>query len=263
MAISNPIILAENIFELGATITATDTDSDTDYNVLHIKDRRTHTFWKGASSGTKYLTVDCGYAVTADALGIMSHNLYTCGATISVECSSDNFVGDVTEALAGFTVTTDRAILKTFTQQTKRYWRIKIVTASVAAYLAIAFLGDRVTFPRTYAKNSGFEPRPQEIVAESVRSKTGNILGSTVQYISRSIKLTVQYVTNAWLSATFEPLWDNYLSQLYPVFYAWEITEHPTEVDYVKLPDNFKRSFPYDATGNRTISLEFEGVKEA
>lgn len=262
MAISNPIILAENIFELG-TPTATDTNADTDYNVLHIKDRRTYTFWKAASAGTKYLTVDCGYNVTADALGIMAHNLYTCGATISVECSSDNFIADTTVALAGFTVTTDRAILKTFTQQTKRYWRIKIVTASIAAYLAVAFIGDRVTFPRTYLKSNSFDPRPQKVMTESARSKTGNILGSTILYTSRTIKLALNFVTAAWIDSDFTPLWDTYLSQLKPFFYAWEITEHPTEIDYVKIPDEFELSMPYDTAGRRTINLTFEGIKES
>jgi len=254
-----PVILAENIYELGTPV-ATDTASG--YDAANIKDRRTYTFWQAASAGTKYLTIDCLIAVTADALGIVSHNLSTCAATISVECSSDNFATDTTVALAGFTVTHDKALLKLFTSVSKRYWRIKIIAGAIAPKIAVAFLGDRVTFPRTYLKSLSFDPAPEKIIAESTRSKTGVLLGNVLRYVSRTITWTFAFVLASWIESTFRGLWDDYLSQLKPVFMAWEITNHPTETFYGKIPDDFQLTMPYDVIGRRTITLTFEVIKE-
>jgi hypothetical protein len=261
MAVSAPIILAQNILELG-TPTATDTDADTAYSVLHLTDRRTYTYWLGASAGTKYVTIDCGTPVPADALGIIGHNLYTATATVSVEWSADGV--SWTEALAGFTPTSDKAFLKTFTAATKRYWRLKIVTASIAAKIAVVFLGSRVTFPRTWSHPSrgAFDPLPEKIVASSVRSKAGNLLGSVLQYASISMTMEIELLTDTWISGTFRTLWDTYLSQLYPVFVSWDPGDHPAEVLFGKIPDDFELSRPWTQNAYRSLSLEFEGVKE-
>ena len=255
---SKPIILAENIYELG-TPTATDTDTDTDYSALHIKDRRTYTCWKAASAGTKYLTINAGSAVTADALGIIGHNLATVAAAVSVECSSDNFSADTTEALAAFTPATDKAILKIFTSKEKQYWRITLAGCTAAPMVAVVFLGDRVTFPRYPSGN--FDPFPEEIVSESNRGKTGHLLGSVIRYISAKISVSFRQILPAWIESDFRPLWDDYLSQLYPVFWAWEVTNHPSDVYFVKVPDNFRLMMPFDPY-RRSISLIFDGVKE-
>lgn len=254
---AKPIILAENIFNLG---TPAATDTATGYDVLNILDRRPYTFWQAASFGTKYITINCGSAVTADALGIVGHNLFTCAATVSVEHSPDN--ASWTESLAGFTVTNNRAILKTFTSASKQYWRIKIVTAAIAPKIAVAFIGDRVEFPRTYSGNSKFCPAPQTVYAESARAKSGILLGTSLRYILIPFNLTVEYLTSSWVDNTFTPLWDSYLSQLYPVFVAWELTNHPNDIFFAKIPDGFKLQTFYDQMGNRTVSLDFEAVKE-
>lgn len=261
MAVSAPIILAENILELG-TPTATDTDSDAAYSVLHLTDRRTYTYWLGASAGTKYVTIDCGTAVAADTLAIIGHNLYTANATVSVEHSDDNVTW--AEVLAGFTPTSDHAFMKTFTTATKRYRRLKIVTASIAAKIAVVFLGARVTFPRTWSHPSrgSFDPLPEKVVASSVRSKAGNLLGSVLQYASITMTMEIEFLTDTWIAGTFRTLWDTYLSQLYPVFVSWDPGDHPTEVLFGKIPDDFELSRPWTQNAYRSLSLEFEGVKE-
>jgi hypothetical protein len=256
---AKPLVLAQNVFELG---TPSATDTATGYDVLNILDRRPYTWWQANAHGTKYITIDCGTPTACDCLGVVGHNFYTCGATVSVECSADNFAAETIVALAGFTVLTNLAFLKIFTTQTKRYWRIKIVTAAIAAKIAVAFLGPGVSFPRTLSVDKNSDPGPEKIIAESTRSKTGNLIGSALAYVSRIITVTFDVITPAWITNTFRPLWDTYLSQLYPVFWAWEITNHPTEVYFVKIPDNFNLSMPYTSSNYRSITLQFEGVKE-
>src|SRR4030066_1655848 len=115
-----PIILADNRF-LGGTPPATDTAAG--YNVLFIRDYKTFTSWKAASAGTKYLTVDCGMAKSADCIAFKKHNFGTGAAQISVE-SSDNGT-DWVERITPFTVNDDKAALRTFASVSARYWRGK------------------------------------------------------------------------------------------------------------------------------------------
>ena len=258
MAINaKPILLYDNRFNDG-TLTATDTASG--YDVLNIKDLRTYTFWKAASAGTKHITVYCGSSKSADALGIVGHNLFSANATVSVEYSATGaWAGEELVALAGFTPSDDKAFLKIFTSQSARYWRIKIVTASVAAYLAVLILGVKLTFERFL--QAEFDPTPEKIESESKKSKTGNLLGSTVNFISRTIKASWKYLTPSWIDSTFKPAWDNHLSQLKPFFWAWDITNHSNEIFFVKISDDFSLSMPYDPI-RRNLTLEMEGVKE-
>jgi len=256
---SNPIILAENILELG-TPAATDTASG--YDVANIIDRRPYTFWVAGGAGTKYVTVDCGTSQTADALGIVGHNLYTASATVSVECSDDNFAAETVEALAGFTPSSDYALLKTFTSKDKRYWRIKIVTAAVAAKIGVAFIGDRVTFDK--APIADFDPFPETVVAQTTRSKTGHLIASAQRYIGSRIVAEFRGVLASWISSTFRSLWDSYLAKLYPVFWAWDITSDSTGVYFVVIPDDFTLSMKIGELGTdyRDMILEFQAVKE-
>lgn len=256
---ANPIILAENILELG-TPAATDTAAG--YDVANITDRRPYTYWIAGAAGTKYVTVDCGVATTADAIGFVGHNFYTSGAEVSVECSDDNFAAETIEALAAFTVTSDRAVLKTFTSKNKRYWRIKMVTAAVAARIGAVLLGDRVTF--NTAPVAPFDPFPESVIAETARAKSGHIIASAKRYVSSRIVAEFKGVPNSWITGTFKTLWDTYLSELYPFFWAWDLTNYATEAYWVVLPEDFELRIEYGDAGldYRDMALEFEAIKE-
>lgn len=197
-------------------------------------------------------------ATTANALGIIGHNFETAGATISLGYSVDG--ANWTEIVSGFTVTTNKALLKTFTLTSAFAWRLKIITAAIAPRMAVLMIGTRLDFER-YAFN--YEGPEEKIAAESLRSETGNLLGSCLKYIGYTIKLSFKNLTAAWCDVTFKPLWDSWLSQLKPFFFAPDITNHPTEVYYVKIPDSATFKMPYTSGGvRRDLDLTFEGLKE-
>lgn len=256
---SNPIILAENIIELG-TPAATDTASG--YDVANITDRRPYTYWQANAAGTKYVTVDCGVATTADAIGFVGHNFYTASAQVSVECSDDNFAAETIEALAAFTPASDRAVLKVFTPKNKRYWRIKMVTAAVAAKIGVVLLGDRVTF--NTAPVAPFDPFPESVIAETARAKSGHIIASAKRYVSSRIVAEFRGVLDSWITGTFKPLWDTYLAELYPFFWAWDLTNYSTAAYWVVIPEDFELRIEYGDLGltYRDMTLEFEAIKE-
>jgi len=253
---AKPKILCDSLL-VSATLSATDTA--TGYDVANIIDLRPYTLHVFNAHGTKYITADYGSKVSADALGIVGHNLGTAAATVSVEYSDDNFSADTNEALAGFAPANDRALLKEFTSAEARYWRIKIVTAATAAQIGVALLGAVLTFERWPKDN--FDPDALKIVASSETSKAGNMLGATLQYVTRAISMSFADITPTWITNTFKPAWDAHLELLKPFVLAWDITNHATEVHFLRIPENFSLKMPYNAA-RRSLALTLTGVKE-
>ena len=96
----NPMILYDNRFLDGIPMA---TDTSEGFSALNVVDLKTFTFWQAGEPGYEDIAVDCGAAKSADALGIIGHNLGTVQADISVESSDD---GDTwTQALEPFTPT--------------------------------------------------------------------------------------------------------------------------------------------------------------
>lgn len=252
----NPIVLADNRF-LDGTPTATSTAPG--YDVLNIRDLKEFTSFRAAGAGTCYLTVPVGSAISADALGIKTHNLGTAAASVSVESSNNGT--DWTECLAAFTPTDDRAILKTFTLATAAYWRVKIVTATVAPQIAICMVGERITFP--FSPDAPYVPASEGIDAESIKSKTGVPLGSIVRFKPYRIMPRWTTVTRAFVETYFLPFWDDYASNLSPFFFAWDLTTYPTDVRFVSVPKDYSFETPVSVLAYYdSITLPMEGVKE-
>jgi len=253
-----PQILYDNRLEDG-TPTATQTDSG--YDALNLKDWRTYTYWQGTGTSPYYLTVDCGNAKTADTLAILSHNLYTIGATIYLECSSDNFSGDITEALAGFAPATDKIIYKNFTSQSKRYWRLKITfTGTKSPRIGILCFGDRITFP--YSPEVPFDPTPETVQAESNVSQAGNLLGAVVDYLEVNPKPQWKDLDPSWINTYFNPFWYDHAYLLTPFFWAWEPGDHVTEVFLVSVKPGFNLGRPYESGTRQHVSLDLVGIRE-
>lgn len=252
---SKPIILAENILEEAVTLEATNTDAD--FDVAHIIDRRPYTFWKAEAEGTLYITASLPEAVAANCIGIIGHNFGTAEAEITLQHSANGT--DWADALAMFEPLTDKALLKTFTLATKQYWRLKIVTSAVIPELAVLFIGSKLEFPR-YVLGE-FDPGPETLHADSARSKAGHLLGANVRYISHEISVSFQNLTDTFIRNTFKPVWDEYISQLKPFFWAWNSEGFGDDIFYVSIPDNFGLSVPYNPV-RRNMSLQFVGMKE-
>jgi hypothetical protein len=239
----------------------TATDTATGYDVLNIRDLKQFTSWKAASYGTKYFTIDCGSAKSADAIGISRHNLGTAAASVSVESSANGT--DWTERLAAFVPTNDKSILKTFTTASAQYWRVKIVTAAVAPQVAVCLLGVRMTFP--YSPDAPYAPVAESIEASTSRGKTGQFLGATIRFKPYTIspRWTNNAILRSFLDDTIAPWWDSHASNLFPFFWAWDITTYPGDVRFVSIPEKYAYKPSFSVLNYvDTFDLEMEGVKE-
>jgi hypothetical protein len=253
---ATPIILYDNRFNDGTPVP---TDTETGYDVNNIKDLRAYTFWLADSNGNKTIYVNCGSAKSADAMGIIGHNLFTCGATISVESSPDGAAW--TTRLAGFTVTDNKAILKTFTTASLQWWRISLTGCSVAPYMAVCMIGVRLTFP--VEPEAGFDPYGEGIEADTGVSVAGNLLGSTILYHPVEIAPNFTVVTRTWVSGDYKTFWDAHGKLLKPFFWGWDLTTYPAHVLYLRCKAGMKYKMPVSMlTYVDSLALQMEGVAE-
>lgn len=253
---AKPCILYDNRF-LDGTPTATDTA--TGYSVLNITDLRPFTWWQANASGTKFITINCGGEKSVDSLGIIGHNFYTATATVSVESSTTGaWAGEEVQRLAGFTCTTNKAVLKTFASASAQYWRIKIVTGAIAARIAVCILGVRLDFERYPMQ--GFDPCPETVNGIAARSQNGYMIGATIENVGIQIHAGFQRLTSTFIT-NFRTAWDAHLSQLKPFFWAWDTVNHASEVYFVSIPEGFKLSMPFDPY-RRSLPLTMQGIKE-
>ena len=253
-----PVILHDNLLA-DATLSATDTA--TGFDVDNLKDYRVFTEWKGVGTGVQYVKGNGGSSRKADSFGLINHNFASIGATVSIECSSDDFASDVTVALAGFTPSNDKAFMKQFTIKDKLDWRIKLSGAmSAAPLMGQPFIGEALEMEKFI--QGKYNPTPEKISSSTSRGrKKGHHLGSVIDSISYRFRPKWRKVSDSWFETYFRPVWDEHLVMLKPFFWAWEPGNHPDDVFYAVLPDNASLNCPFDPV-RRSLSLDFDGVKE-
>jgi hypothetical protein len=259
---SYPFILYDNVFASG--VTATDTEGATgDYSVDYIYDLRPFTFWQADTFGTKYITMDAGSAVAVDTLAIYKHNLNTATATVSLESSTTGaWGGEEVEQIAGFIPSDDKAIVKIFTQATVRYWRIKIVTASVAPNMAVAMIGESLDFP-VYPDSPFTRTNEQMNATAEIAKEGGHPLGVTQYYSPVSFPVSLTYPQTSWVDGDFKTFWDSHGKKGKPFFWVPNITEWATDIFFVWFPPGFSLNpSQSDTTNYDSLALEFTGTSE-
>jgi hypothetical protein len=220
--------------------------------------------WESKEAGFNHADTG-GYAYkiseadACDALALIGHNLGTAGASVSVESSDDESTW--TERLAVFLPSNDRAIMKLLTSFRAASKRLKIVTASVAPYLAVVMLGVRMEFP--FPPESPFDPYNVGIEAESERSVAGNLLGSVINYHTVTQRAVFPYPLRSFITDTYKPFWDAHGKLLKPFFWGWDLTTYPELVYFLQMTKSARLSMPLSVgTYADTLVVDMEGVAE-
>ncbi len=136
-------ILYRNILE---NSTVGFTSENALFPIYRLYDRDIGKLFKGDSTTNPFLiTLNQGSTIyAADRLIIAAgHNLS--GHALKIQYSTDNFGYDIHDAVS-WTQPDSLLIDKSFTSQTKQYWRLNIANPSAAPELAEMFLGPSYTF---------------------------------------------------------------------------------------------------------------------
>ena len=159
----------------------------------------------------------------ANTLGIHTHNLYTVGATVSVQASGDNV--SFTDALAGFAPTDNLNIVKSFgVDYYARYWRLKIASHTAAPQMGILVIGEALDFPSP--PKTQVDIYEVSVSGEGSLSKTGQLLGATVR--NKPVEINYTFAGNdytyTWVSGDYRDFWEDHASEMRPFFFALDLT---------------------------------------
>jgi len=252
----NPVILYDNRFLDGIPVA---TDTAPGYSVLNLVDLKPFTFWKAASQGGKYLSVDCGTDKAADTLGVIGHDLSSVGAAVSVESSDDgqNWV----EQLSPYAPSNDKAFLRLFSGAVARHWRLLVDSPVSTPTIACVLLGSRMTFP--YTVDAPFAPVKEQVETVGKRSKAGHLLAHHVKYKPYTISAKFSYLDRDWVDSVFLPFWLTYGSELHPFLWAWDLDTYPDDVRFVRFDPGYTYAPQVSVLAcYDSINLELEGVRE-
>ena len=261
---SNPDILFDNILEETTLLSASTVDaSDTSFNVLHVIDKRPYTFWQsGTSTGVKFITIDTqNTTASADALGIVGHNLSEAGASIAVQHSSDDFIAITTVATA--TPVNHFAFETTFPSTINRFWRIAInQPTTVKVKIGVAVLGDRLQFTRQQGKN--INPDTHQVVSDGQDSKVLHPLGVNYRGSRRNPTISLTGVPATFIADTFLPFWSSHMKRSEPFFWRWNPSVEATSVHYMQLVPNsaFVSNYINDMNDFRDLQFTLKGRLE-
>lgn len=254
---AKPKILCDNLLEDG-TLACAETYSST-YSLANLIDKRPYTYWVGADS-TSAFVIDCDLPAVAqfNMIGITRHNLFSAGATLTFSVSAD---GDSYVPVMAYTPTDNKTImLEAPAVIETQYLRMTITTpGTVQPFMAILYLGLGITFERYAESFDPYNETPQ--ITASTSEAGGNLLGLIYNHTQQTFKVPFKLVSNTWAVGTFKPAWDAHIKYSYPFFFGWDITNHGSEVYFVRWKPGATLAMPYDPV-RHSLTLEMEGVVE-
>lgn len=251
---TKPLLLVDNRLADGVPV-ATTTASG--HSPWHLIDWHEHTYHKSNAGGTQVITVDCGVAKSANAIGLAGYNLNALGASVAVECSDDDFAADITVASASASIE-DLMFFMLFAVQSKRYWRLVFTDLSGPFYLSIAAIGMAIEFEEPIYGD--YTPERIEPAAKEWLSQEGHPLGITRGIVETRSRLAFDDVTDAWYRANLKPAWDSHLSKGLPAFFVPFYAAHPEDVFLYRVVASSGFDAPYVNGGKRRLGLDLRGV---
>lgn len=227
------------------------------YPVANLLNRIDGNLWKATSTATQYITFDAGVGNTysPDYLLLHLHNLHTAGATIVLQYSTDNFAADVNDIFTAYAPADDNTILKLFTTQAKRYWRLKISGATVAPWIALGHWGPRTVLDHADALT------PYDLTNKGVVNVggTGIVQGIHDTYTEYALQIKF-FDADAALVAKVRA-WEEAVGLgLFGI--SWDPGDHATDVRMMRRKDG-KFKAPLKVGGTYAdLTLDLIGRKE-
>jgi len=242
----------QNLFETaGAVVSAT--SEATGYPKENAFDWLPFDAWKAAAAGTVYLTVDLLAAKSVDYFGLYAHDLHNNSGTVQLQWSTDNFAASINNIGTNHTPTDDRPIFESFTSQSARYWRLKIVSTGSASAIGCASFGAMLDVGD--APQIGFIPplsRGHKAIAST--SVDGTFIGRTVREHASDIRISFKYLTPAWIRSTWLPFHEH--AKTKPFFVSWDEVNYSSEAAFCWIEKESDMKVPkYSTAVHMDISI--------
>lgn len=246
-SLNRPIICHHNLIDVD-NIAAT--SSHADFPVVNLANPATNLYWKANATTAQDITItltDNEHLV--DYIAIARHNLYSCGATITITGDAG---GGSAELVEEFSPTSDDPIIITFDPNTYIELVIEISAADVAAQIAVVYCGEMLRVERNMYV--GYAPMTLNTDTDAVSgfSESGNFLGRIIVNESRTGQMTINNLTPAWVRSDLKPFLADAKSR--PFFFAWRPSSYPEEVVFAWQVDT-QGPYPQNSLPNGMMNF--------
>ncbi len=221
-------VLYRNIFAEGTLTYSTQEDG---FNASNITDDATWNGWQPTSVAA-WVRVDYGSAVECDMIGISSHDMFTAGASFSLEYGADGV--SWTTISASYTPTTNDDIIVCFQSTSARYWRFNLTGA--VATIGVIKLGPKLAFPCAPLEGHIALHHSRKYEMLSNESLGGQFLNNRVVRIGAETSINVGMVDRDFTEtdmAEFELHFNSGGS----FFYCGAPSDIPKDMGYCKRPE--------------------------
>ena len=167
-------------------------------SIANLIDGRTSTSESFASGATREFIIDYGSATNVNCLGVARSNLYSVGATVTIQGSTDNVSYST---LFSLTPTNgDVQVKLDSTTHSYRYYKIQISGHSNTVNITDIAIGEAKILERDQA--FGFKPPVyadgDTVIPNITRGR--NLVGLTIKQGPKRIKLSLPYYTVSFFS---------------------------------------------------------------
>lgn len=229
-SLNRPIICYDNLI---TTDNIAATSSATGFPITDVANPATYLYWKANALTAQDITITLtDNEQLIDYIAIARHNLYSCGATVTI---TGNAGGSDFEVVEEFRPTSDDPIIITFDPQAFVELVIEISAADVAAQIAIIYCGEMLRMERNIYV--GFSPMTINKDSDAVAgfSENGNFLGRIIVNESRGGNMTLNNLTPAWVRNELKPFLA--AAKTLPFFFAWRPQSYPDEIVFAWQTD--------------------------
>jgi hypothetical protein len=231
------------------------TASDANYPVTNLANPMTHSYWKGTSTGTQYLTHTTGSANPYSFAGIAGHNFGTGGWTVSVE---EDVGSGYTEIVSGVIPGDDSPLLFRWTSGSFSGLRLKLTGGTVIPRAAVLFMGDLLVVERKVLAPHTPINFGRKIKAVAGVSESGNFLGSIVTGEGRTADIAFQNLTDTWYRQYMDDFVD-YAAYRNPFFFGWLPQTFPNDIGYGWCANDPRPSIQ-NSKGHMQVALNVDAV---
>ncbi len=221
-------VLYQNIFADG---TLSQSSQATDYAAANITDEATWNGWQPTSVAA-WVKVDYGSAVSCNMLGISSHDMFTAGASFSLEYSADNV--SWTTISASYTPLDNDDIIVCFAPTSARYWRFNLTGA--VATIGVIKLGTKLAFPCAPLDGHIALHHARRYEMMSNESAGGQFLNNRVVKVGAETSVNVGQVDRDWAETSLEEF-ELHFNQGGSFFYCGSPSDIPKDMGYCKRPN--------------------------
>lgn len=196
----------------------------------------TYDYWLANVAGTATsFQVTFPTARTISFGGIAAHNLFTLGASVLVQRST-NSGGTWTDAGAGTHTPTDNSAIgfRMITSGNDAAdWRFRITGLAAAApiYVGVAFFGTDMVFPRRFYKDFAPAIQPTEVQLQSNVSVGGNLLGNSIVAQGSTMNAQIRNLDPSFIRGEMLNFIPHY-NKGKGFFFGWRPSTYTQDLDY-------------------------------